>query len=141
MRAAIRWTAQTAIGEGIDDEISITCPRISGRTPYLVVISPVRDSNAELESHFSGSLVYIIDPDQTAELSIDGLSQIFRFSGAETRVCEALIHGGTVKIIAEQRGVSPETVRSQVRAIYSKAGVSSRTDLIRLALLVNPPIR
>ncbi len=141
LRAAIQSTAQTAIGEGIDDEISFTCPRISGGTPFLVVVSPLRDSNAELQPQFSGSLIYIIDPDETAEFSIDGLSRIFGLSSAETKVCEALIHGGTVKIIADQRGVSPETVRSQVRSIYAKAGVSSRTGLIRLALLVNPPIR
>lgn len=141
LRTAIQLTAQTAIGKGIDDEISITCPRISSKTPFLVVVSPLRDSNEELEPQFSGSLIYIIDPDQTAEFSTDGLSRIFALSAAETKVCDALIHGGTVKVIADQRGVSPETVRSQVRSIYSKTGVSSRTGLIRLALLINPPIR
>jgi DNA-binding CsgD family transcriptional regulator len=141
LKAAIQSTAQTAKGEGVDDEISITCPRISDKTPFLIVVSPLRDSNAELEPHFSGSLIYIIDPDETAEFSIDGLARIFGLSTAEAGVCEALIHGGTVKVIADQRGVSPETVRSQVRSIYSKTNVSSRTGLIRLALLVNPPIR
>lgn len=141
LRIAIQSTSQTAIGKGIDDEISITCPRISSRTPYLAVVSPLRDSNEELEPQFSGSLIYIIDPDQTAEFSINGMSSIFALSAAETKVCEALIHGGTVKVIADQRGVSPETVRSQVRSIYSKTGVSNRTGLIRLALLINPPIR
>jgi hypothetical protein len=141
LNAAIHSTAQTAKGSGIDDEISITCPRISGKTPFLVVISPLRDSNAELEPHFSGSLIYIIDPDETAEFSVDGLARIFGLSTAEAGVCEALIHCGTVKVIADQRGVSPETVRSQVRSIYSKTNVSSRTGLIRLALLLNPPIR
>jgi DNA-binding CsgD family transcriptional regulator len=141
LKAAIHATAQTASGEGIDDEISMTCPRISGKTPFLIVVSPLRDSNSELEPHFSGSLICIIDPDETAEFSIDGLARIFGLSVAETGVCEALIHGGTVKVIADQRGVSPETVRSQVRSIYSKTNVSSRTGLIRLALLVNPPIR
>lgn len=141
LKAAIHTTAQTAKGSGIDDEISITCPRSSGKTPFLIVVSPLRDSNAELEPHFSGSLICIIDPDETAEFSIDGLSRIFGLSTAEAGVCEALVHGGTVKIIADQRGVSPETVRSQVRSIYSKTNVTNRTGLIRLALLVNPPIR
>jgi DNA-binding CsgD family transcriptional regulator/PAS domain-containing protein len=141
LRDAIQLTSQTAIGEGVDDEIALTCPRLSRGTPFLIVVSPLRDSDAELEPGFSGSLIYIIDPDQTAEFSIDGMSRIFGLSAAETLVCEALIHGGTVKIIADQRGVSPETVRSQVRSIYSKTGVTSRTGLIRLALLVNPPIR
>lgn len=141
LKAAIDATAQTANGEGVKEEISITCSRLSGGTPFLIVVSPLRDSDAELEPKFSGSLVYIIDPDESAEFSIDGLARIYSLSRAEEEVCQALIHGSTAKDIADLRGVSPETVRSQVRSIYAKAGVSSRTELIRLALLVNPPIR
>jgi DNA-binding CsgD family transcriptional regulator len=141
IRQGIELVALTASGAGNIDEITISCPRLSGGTPFLIEICPLRDSGSDLEAHFAGSLICIIDPDQASEISTIGMAKIYGLSFAETAVCDALIRGRTGAEIAEMRNVSTETVRSQVRAIYTKANVSSRIELIRLALLVNPPIR
>jgi DNA-binding CsgD family transcriptional regulator len=52
-------------------------------------------------------------------------------SGAELLVVEALLRGGSVSEIARLRGVSPLTVRNQIRSAYAKLGVSSRGELGR----------
>ncbi len=141
IREGIELTAHTASGRGNSEEIAIVCPRLSGATPFLIEICPLRDSAAELEADFSGSLVCIIDPDRTTEISTKGMAQIYGLSPAEAAVCESMIHGRTAAEIAEERGVSPETVRSQARAVYAKANIASRIELIRLAQQLNPPIR
>jgi len=141
IRAGIELTARTAGGNELHEEFSIVCPRASGGSPFLVEICPLRDGAGELQRHFLGSLVCIIDPDATSELSSAGLAKLFAFSPAETTVCEALVHGRTAREIAEMRNVSPDTVRTQIKALYAKTGAANRVELIRLAVGTNPPIR
>ncbi len=67
---------------------------------------------------------------------IDGLSQEidqqmdrWTFTPSEKDVAFLMIKGLSTKEIAAVRGRSEQTVRSQAASIYSKAGVSSRTQL------------
>jgi DNA-binding CsgD family transcriptional regulator len=52
-------------------------------------------------------------------------------SPAERAVIECVLRGQTVAEIALARGVSPLTVRNQIRSTYAKLGVSSRGELGR----------
>jgi DNA-binding CsgD family transcriptional regulator len=141
IRAAIELTARTADGEAQRQEIAIACPRTAARVPLLVEVCPLRDAAGELERRFLGSLVCIIDPDATRDLSSEGLGKLFQFSPAETAVCDELLRGRTARDIADIRGVAHDTVRSQIKALYTKTNVANRVELIRLAIATNPPIR
>ena len=55
----------------------------------------------------------------------------FNLTNAEHRVVMAMLDGLEPREIAEEQGVSIETTRSHVRAIYAKLGVSSRQALFR----------
>lgn len=46
----------------------------------------------------------------------------------------ALAEGKTLDRVAEERGVSRETVRFQLKAIYAKTGTSRQAELARLVL-------
>jgi DNA-binding NarL/FixJ family response regulator len=48
---------------------------------------------------------------------------------AERDVASELSRGASVAAIAERRGSSPLTVETQIKAIYAKLGVGSRTEL------------
>jgi DNA-binding CsgD family transcriptional regulator len=50
---------------------------------------------------------------------------------AETAVAEQLCEGRTLAQIAHLRGVSPNTVKSQVRQVFRKLNVDSRVALVR----------
>jgi len=54
------------------------------------------------------------------------------FSPREAIMARALVTGAPMSAIAEDLHISPNTVKSQTRAVYRKAGVSSRTELIDL---------
>jgi len=49
----------------------------------------------------------------------------------EQSVAELLCEGRTLAQIAEARGVSPNTVKSQVRQVFRKLNVDSRVALVR----------
>ncbi|HEX5008454.1 MAG TPA: helix-turn-helix transcriptional regulator [Hyphomonadaceae bacterium] len=60
------------------------------------------------------------------------LQTLFSLTQAEASVAIALTEDQTIASIAASRGVSDETVRSQIKAIFRKLGVSRRTGLIHI---------
>jgi DNA-binding CsgD family transcriptional regulator len=62
----------------------------------------------------------------------DRLQTLFGLTQAEASVAIALTEDQTIGRIAASRGVSDETVRSQIKAIFRKVGVSRRTGLIHI---------
>src|SRR5258708_4903951 len=55
-------------------------------------------------------------------------------SAAETEVATLTLRGYSKRDVARTRGASVNTVANQLRAVYRKLGVSSRTELIQLVL-------
>ena len=53
-------------------------------------------------------------------------------TGAEQEIIDLVLHGLTVKEIAEQRGASLRTVTTQLGTIFRKAGVNSQAELIAI---------
>lgn len=78
--------------------------------------------------------LYLCDPESTFNLSGSALRELYHMTPAEARVAIALTNGCTPREISEQHHVSLETVRSQLKSIYSKMGVSKQQDVIRLLL-------
>jgi DNA-binding CsgD family transcriptional regulator len=60
------------------------------------------------------------------------LEAIFDLTPAEARIARQLVEGKTSINIAQQATVSHETVRTHMKAIFRKTGVSRQVDLVRL---------
>ncbi len=54
-----------------------------------------------------------------------------RLSDRQRAVATALVEGATITEAARALGMSPETVRSHLKAIYAQFGVSTRVELMR----------
>ena len=68
--------------------------------------------------------------------AILGMSNPAGLSRAEFRVCLLLSRGLSVKAVSEELGLSDNTVRSHLRAIYSKTETASLPELIYLIMSV-----
>lgn len=66
-------------------------------------------------------------------VSAQPASPLTGLSSKERRVAELLIAGATMRAIAEEAGVSVNTVRNQAASIYRKTGVHNKVELLRLA--------
>lgn len=141
LRRAIAEASATASGAGDRVEFSFSVRRSGGRHPCLVEVSPLRDAAAELERGLSGAIVTLIDPDNPAPLRIERLAALYGLTKAETSVAKLLLSGWTNGHIAEERGVSIDTVKTQIAGIMHKTETRRRSELIRLVLRVSPPIR
>ncbi|MBY4637070.1 helix-turn-helix transcriptional regulator [Sphingopyxis sp. XHP0097] len=60
------------------------------------------------------------------------LSAIYRLSPAEADIAVRLFEGKPRTQIADERGVTPETLRGQIKQIYLKCAVDGEAELMRL---------
>jgi DNA-binding CsgD family transcriptional regulator len=58
--------------------------------------------------------------------------EAFALTRAETALTLALLHGETVDEYCERTGISRNTARTHMRAIFDKLGIKRQTELIRL---------
>lgn len=78
-------------------------------------------------------LVEPLSPERD-QLRVAAVVRRFGLAAAEERALSGLVAGHGVREIAELHGLSVETVRSQMKSLYSKTGTSGQTDLLRLLL-------
>jgi len=71
----------------------------------------------------------VLQPAQAAELVSLMLSR-FRLTRSERQITELVLEGRSTKEIAEELVVSPHTVQDHLKAVFAKAGVRSRRDLV-----------
>ena len=58
------------------------------------------------------------------------LQATYALTPAETHITEYLVEGQSAEFIAAKRGVAVETVRTQIKAIMAKLGVSRQVELV-----------
>ncbi len=140
LRHAIEQSCATATGTASVAE-AFQLVGNDGAPQISIEISPLRDSGAEIATHFTGALVTLID--LSADLSIDcgRIASAYKLTATEQQVCQLLTTGLSVADIADSRNVTPDTIKSQLKSIYRKTRCHSRVELIRLALKANPPVK
>ena len=86
-----------------------------------------RGSNARL-------FVLLRDPDHVLPSDSHQLAVLFRLSVAEANVVSRFAAGASPYKIAVERGVSPITVRNQLKSAQAKIGVSRQSELVSVVL-------
>ena len=103
----------------------IAMPGDAGR--FLIV--PVTPSEQDVLG-FGAVAVVAINPLRPHVADSDHKAAAFGLSAAERAILPAFLNGASIDEIAAQRGTTRETIRSQLKSIYAKVGVNSRTELI-----------
>lgn len=108
-----------------------------GHAALPLVLDVMSLPSRQYELCFAPRVLVIIRGKQRAEERQAVLLQtVYGLTPAETQVALQLVNGETVVAIADSRSVAVDTVRTQIKSIFGKAGVQRQVELFaRIAQL------
>lgn len=140
-----RLQALIAAALAADRTASYSAPPIavarSGRRPLMVEAVPVRGRFADVLPE-TRALVLAVDLEAQPHTSEHRLQAVLGLTPAEAKVAAQLSLGNQVDLIADQFGVSRETVRNQIKAALAKTGTHRQAELVALVQKIGaaPPV-
>jgi DNA-binding CsgD family transcriptional regulator len=113
---------------------SIPVRRTRTRDAFVVHLLPIRGLGRDV---FSGAelLLYATPVIQQPGPPPEILQALFDLSPAEARVAAMIVEGVSVNTAAEALSVKPNTIRVQLKAIFSKTGTNRQAELVSLLRL------
>lgn len=112
---------------------SLLVPRPSGGFPLTLQFSALPEQNEFDQGIIAPrAIVFIADTGRSTRVSQDRLIELFDLTHAEARLGQALADGDGLKMAANRLGISLNTAKTQLQAIYAKTQVNSRSKLVRL---------
>lgn len=103
--------------------------RRSGRGPYGVVVSPMPSPPFGLAAAHVAAVLLISDPDVDARPLRDVLRRLYRLSEKEAVLAVRIADGQRLDAAAKETGISYETARSYLKAVFGKLGVHRQAEL------------
>ena len=141
LRKAIGSAAQTALGGGTIPGSTVAIRRGIGKPPYVVALMPVSAAGSIFNRHGAAVLALVSDPAWAPELPSRRLQRTFGWTEAEAEVAREVASGARLRDVAEHRGVGIETVRTQLKRVFRKSGVSTQSELVRLLANASASLR
>ena len=126
--------AKTA--ENPANELTSTITITTESAPVTITLSPLYSNDNGTQS--KGVLLQIFDPNTQTLPKAEKIQSIFQLSNAEAKLCEMLVEGLPLKMIAAKRDVSINTVREQMRKVFTKTGYNRQSELVAAILRAVP---
>jgi DNA-binding CsgD family transcriptional regulator len=129
--------SSTSNGNGLSAGGTVLVSRRS-RPQLQILISPIRNPMLQ-SSQKIAAVAFINDPLRQQRPDQAVLRTLYGLTPAECRVALLLGDGQAPQQIANTVGVTENTVRSQIKSVFSKTGVKRQGELIRLLLSYSGP--
>lgn len=112
----------------------IAVKRPSGKRAFVVMATPLLAAPPGSESTDAVVSVYIADPEAGQVSATEVLETVYSLTPAEADLVRLLAEGHSLEAVAELRGVTMNTVRSQLKQVFSKTDTKRQAELVRLVL-------
>lgn len=119
---------QRAVG----DVMQVSRP--SGRRSFALMVSPLLDAPPGSAAGEAVSVAFIGNPDTGSVTTTEVLEQLYSLTRAEAELVRMLSEGRSLDQVAAARGVTMNTVRSQLKQVFSKTDTKRQGELVRLVL-------
>jgi len=113
---------------------AIAISRPSGRSKLTVLVHIVPGGDWSEAWSPPKIAVFLRDPEQQAQSSIEVIQQLFDLTHAEAILSLHMANGMTLDEAAEKLSIRRNTARAHLRAIFSKTYVTRQSTLVRLIL-------
>lgn len=130
----IRQACRTSTGEDYQPCQAISIYRPSGKRSYIIKTTPVCIDRFVAADSVPVASVIITDPDESIILNYDMLQTLWGLTGSEIKIIELLLKGNRAVDIADELGISPNTVKTHLKHCYEKTNTNSQADLLRFLL-------
>lgn len=129
-------TAATGRGEMSGPGGSLTLSRTSLKPSYSIFVAPISDRGSEQPGILSdvqpSAIAIINNPEWMAQIPSYVLQERHGLTSAEAPLAAELATGSSLKQASEKFGVSRDTVRTQLKQIFTKTNTHRQSDLVRL---------
>jgi|TARA_R100000501_G_scaffold17919_2_gene35022 DNA-binding CsgD family transcriptional regulator len=112
--------------------VTIRIERPSGRGDLLLVIGGANAPDYVMASGGPAFVLFLNDPVHPPEISADAVRETLGLTQAEAATATAIASGASLANAAKALGVSLNTVRAHLRAIFAKTGVKRQSQLVHL---------
>ena len=101
---------------------------------FALHVTPVANPESNHRSRYVAAHVLVVDPVERARIAPGLVEAALGLSPAETEIAVLLAEGRTTRQIAAATGRGYSTVRTHLKHIFAKLGVSRQFDVARLVL-------
>lgn len=116
----------------VGDVMQVTRP--SGRRALALMVAPLLDVPQGSAEGEAIAVAFIADPDTGPVTTTQVLEQLYALTHAEAELVRLLSEGRSLEEVATARGVTMNTVRSQLKQVFSKTDTKRQGELVRLVL-------
>lgn len=140
LHAAFQTAVRAAAAKSVRSQL-LALPAAAGLEIAEIAICPLGEAHP-LAAPWQEPLVLVMVsvPRLDAAVIATRMRQLYGLTTAEARVVAQLALGKSIDEIAQANRVRESTLRSQLKAIRSKTGVSRQADLVRIALTGAPVV-
>lgn len=111
--------------------VAVQVQRPVGR-PYALIVVPLRPAAGRPVLPQAGAMLLMGDPEQNSGDLVEHLRALFELSSGEARLALALFDGQGLQDVADERGVSINTVKTELKRIFAKTGTHGQGELMRV---------
>jgi DNA-binding CsgD family transcriptional regulator len=112
-----------------------------GRGPVTLRVNPLLARERPIFGPDAALVVFVHDSDAAMAPSASRLRARYGLTGAETRLCRALLEGLSVSAHAERNGITVDTARSHLKRVLAKTGTDRQAGLVALLMREQPPTK
>ena len=106
----------------------------SSALPLVLHVNPIARQETDSRPWPVAALVLVVDPESRIRIDLDMVSVALGLTGMESQVAVLLAEGRSVAQIAVAFGRKESTIRTHVKHIFAKHGLTRQVDLVRLVL-------
>lgn len=136
---ALRHCAATSPSAGAAPQV-VAFPDDRGQPTLILQLSPIalpEPNRADDAAPRAAVLGVLVDRASEPVLEPAMLRELFGLTEAESRVAEAYLRADTVKEVGERLGVSVNTVKTHLAAVYQKTGCTRQAQMVRLLMALS----
>ncbi len=116
---------------------SMLVRRRSSLARFALHVKPVANREVDCRSRHAGALVLIVDPVSRARIEPHVAAAVLGLTPAETEIAVLLAEGRTLRQIAATTGRGYSTVRTHLKHLFAKLGVSRQFEVAQAVLALS----